>query len=294
MHMRYLVNRKAGIFCLFLCGTLLLSSCGKNDAYDGESESVVSSEPLYENTGENDEAGKEFSVAEPYAYEVEEMLFSFSVSEDETYYIPYVQISGCPNKKLQWEINHTLWKEACWIFDCAEIGDALYQLFDGENAMEITGIYQYKQYLSVLYEGVEESRLPGKIGYAIVIDTLNGNRILLGDIIEKEDEFQDMLVHYFDGDRREIRLFIFEEKAERIMYYGHMTEKETVINNVTFAGEYPENDNGETESVSWLFSAASFYMSEEGVVILPGADYYEPLMFEWEEMVGVVKDEFVK
>lgn len=38
--------------------------------------------------------------------------------------------------------------------------------FDSEkyvdNAIKIVGIYQYKQYLSVVYEGIEESRLPGK------------------------------------------------------------------------------------------------------------------------------------
>lgn len=292
-HMKYSVNRKAVIFYLFLNSLLLLSSCGKNDiSQDRGLEGVIISEPLYENIGENDEAEKEFSAAESYAYEVEEMLFSFSVSEDETYHIPYVQISGCPNEKLQWEINHTLWKESCWILDCAEIGTTLYKIFDGENAMEIAGIYQYEQYLSILYEGIEESSLPGEIGYAIVIDTLNGNRLLLGDVIEDEDKFKNMLVHYFDGDRREIRLFIFEEDAEEILYYGRMTEAETVIDNITLHGEYPQDDNGKIDSVSFLFDSASFYMSEEGFVVLPGAYCYEPLVFEWEEMVGVVKDEF--
>lgn len=32
------------------------------------------------------------------------MVFSFSVSEDKTYHIPYVRISGCPNEQLQWKI----------------------------------------------------------------------------------------------------------------------------------------------------------------------------------------------
>lgn len=47
---------------------------------------------------------KNISAAETYAYGVEEMVFSFSVSEDKTYHIPYVRISGCPNEQLQWKI----------------------------------------------------------------------------------------------------------------------------------------------------------------------------------------------
>ena len=168
-------------------------------------------------------------------------------------------------KILQWNINHTLWEDACWILDCAESGGPLYDLFSGENAMQITGIYQYKHYLSVLYEGGTESRLPGKIAYAIVIDMLNGRRVLLGDLIENEDKFEDMLVHY-----------------------GHMTEKEIVINNLTSDGNNPEQDNGEIDSISYLFQASSFYMSEEGFVVLPGAKYYEPLVFEWEEISKVI------
>ena len=123
---------------------------------------------------------------------------------------------------MQWNINHTLWEDACWILDCAEIGGPLYDLFSGENAMQITGIYQYKHYLSVLYEGGTESRLPGKIAYAIVIDMLNGRRVLLGDLIENEDKFEDMLVHYFDDDSREIRLFIFKEDAEKIGFRDNL------------------------------------------------------------------------
>lgn len=322
-HMKYLANKKTGV-CLLLSGLLLFSSCSRNELPEdrsaeseavsepfpeseitGESfpESGMAGEPVHENIGESDEVSKEFSAveseqefsaAEPYAYEVEEMVFSFSVSEDKTYYIPYVRVSGCPNEQLQWKINHTLWEECCWIFDCAEIGDHLYSIFDsdeyGEYAMKIAGVYQYGQYLSILYDRAEDKRLPGKIAYAIVIDTLSGNRILLGDIIEDEKRFQDMLVHYFDDDRREIRRFIFEEDAEEIMYYGRMTEAETIIDNVTFRGEYPQNDNGKIGSVTCIYRSASFYMSEEGFVVLPGAAYFEPLVFDWKEMEGVMKE----
>ena len=243
---------------------------------------------LKENIAETRTVENVTSELTSYSYEVEKDVFSFSTSEDKTYYVPYVKISGCSNEKLQWNINHTLWEDACWILDCAEIGGPLYDLFSGENAMQITGIYQYKHYLSVLYEGGTESRLPGKIAYAIVIDMLNGRRVLLGDLIENEDKFEDMLVHYFDDDSREIRLFIFKEDAEKILYYGHMTEKEIVINNLTSDGNNPEQDNGEIDSISYLFQASSFYMSEEGFVVLPGAKYYEPLVFEWEEISKVI------
>lgn len=291
--MRYLGNKRIAIY-LFLIGVLFFIACEKKDGYQStDSTSVPDNQMLQEDNRESMPDEKELSVMEPYTYEVEEAVFSFYVSENETYRIPYVQISGCPDKKLQWKINHTLWKEACWIFDCAEIGDGMYNLFL-EGELEITGVYQYKQYLSVLYEGIETYAIPGRIGYAIVIDTLNGNRVLLGDIIADEDKFQDMLVHYFDDDHREIRLFIFEEDAEKMMQYGRLTEKETVIKNVTSGGKYPEEDNGEIDSVSFLFESTSYYMSEEGVVVLPGAKYYEKLLFEWEKISEILTDEFVE
>lgn len=113
---------------------------------------------------------------------------------------------------------------------------------------------------------------------------------MLGDIIENEDEFKNMLVHYFDGDSREVRLFIFEEDAEKIMYYSHMTEMEIEINNFTSNGNYPEQNNGKIDSISYLFNASSFYMCEKGLIVLPGAQYYEPLVFEWEKILGVIQN----
>lgn len=295
-HTMYLGNRIFGIVYVYLIGMLFLSACAEGERYiNNEEESIVAleevpnSETIYqENIAETRTVENVTSELTSYSYEVEKDVFSFSTSEDKTYYVPYVKISGCSNEKLQWNINHTLWEDACWILDCAEIGGPLYDLFSGENAMQITGIYQYKHYLSVLYEGGTESRLPGKIAYAIVIDMLNGRRVLLGDLIENEDKFEDMLVHYFDDDSREIRLFIFKEDAEKILYYGHMTEKEIVINNLTSDGNNPEQDNGEIDSISYLFQASSFYMSEEGFVVLPGAKYYEPLVFELEEISKVI------
>ena len=175
---------------------LFLSACAEGERYiNNEEESIVAleevpnSETIYqENIAETRTVENVTSELTSYSYEVEKDVFSFSTSEDKTYYVPYVKISGCSNEKLQWNINHTLWEDACWILDCAEIGGPLYDLFSGENAMQITGIYQYKHYLSVLYEGGTESRLPGKIAYAIVIDMLNGRRVLLGDLIENEDK----------------------------------------------------------------------------------------------------------
>ncbi len=41
-------------------------------------------------------------------------------------------------------------------------------------------------------------------------------------------------------------------------------------------------------TIEHLFQASSFYMSEEGFVVLPGAKYYEPLVFEWEEISKVI------
>ena len=221
-------------------------------------------------------------VNELYDYEIEEKTFVFS-TEGKECYIPYVRISGCPNEQLQWKINHTLWEEACWIFDCAELGDNIYGLFDGDT-IRIEEVYQYDRFLSVVYKSSLIDRLPGYIVYSIVIDTYTGERVLLADVIEDEEAFKDLLIHYFDDSSHEIGLFIHEEDAEEILRYGGMTEAESAIYNKTKYGQ----ENGEIGSISYLFDTASFYMSEYGFVVLPGASYFEPLYFDWEDVFEVI------
>ncbi len=219
---------------------------------------------------------------EMYPYEVEQKTFYFSVDQVQEYQIPYVRVSGLQDTQLQWKINHTLWENACWIFDCAELTNHLYCLFDGSNSMQITGIYQYKNYLSVLYEGVYVKSIGGHIAYAIVVDMLTGERVLMSDMVTEPDGFKELLLHYFDEDTRIIRLFIFEEDADKILFLGSLTEAETVSNGNL------AND-GVADSISYMFKTASFYMTEEAFVVLPGAEYHEPLYFKWEDVEGIVK-----
>lgn len=249
----------------------------------------ISSEPesvLVETTVSNNievQAGiEDLKEVEMYSYEVEKKTFSFSVDQGEEYHIPYVRVSGLQDAELQWEINHTLWENACWIFDCAELTADLYCMFDGSNAMQITGIYKYKNYLSVVYEGVYEQSIEGHIAYAIVVDMLTGERVLMSDMVEKPNEFKELLLHYFDGDSRIMRLFITEDVADKILFLSSMTEEETVIHNIF-------SYDGNVSSVSYLFENASFYMTEEAFVVLPGARCYEPLYFEWDEVEGIVR-----
>lgn len=224
---------------------------------------------------------------EIYSYDVEKRMFSFWVDET-VYNIPYAQIGGCADSALEWKINHTLWEEACWIFDCAKPGDGLYGLFEGDSAISITGIYPCGQYLSVVYELGYIGELPGNIVYAIVVDTFTGERVLLKDMIKEQEIFGEKLEHYFDADEREIRLFLSEEKVEEILHYSGMTESEIVNSNVSFDGTEPDNITGEVGSISFLFDATSFYMTENSFVVLPGADYYEPLVFTWEAVKDAV------
>lgn len=130
-HTMYLGNRIFGIVYVYLIGMLFLSACAEGERYiNNEEESIVAleevpnSETIYqENIAETRTVENVTSELTSYSYEVEKDVFSFSTSEDKTYYVPYVKISGCSNEKLQWNINHTLWEDACWILDCAEIGD---------------------------------------------------------------------------------------------------------------------------------------------------------------------------
>ena len=129
-HTMYLGNRIFGIVYVYLIGMLFLSACAEGERYiNNEEESIVAleevpnSETIYqENIAETRTVENVTSELTSYSYEVEKDVFSFSTSEDKTYYVPYVKISGCSNEKLQWNINHTLWEDACWILDCAEIG----------------------------------------------------------------------------------------------------------------------------------------------------------------------------
>ena len=225
-------------------------------------------------------------LKELYDYEVEKRTFAFSAEGNE-YYIPYARITGCPDETLQWRINHTLLEEACWIFDCAELGDALYGIYEYDNpTIEIAGLYRYDKYLSVVYKSKALNIMsPTRVVYAIVVDMSTGERVLLSDIIKNEAAFKEKLLHYFDGVSNEIGLFISKDKAEAIGKYGGMTEAETVIYNKT---QY-DSENGEIGSVSYLFDSASFYISEYGLVVLPGATCFEPLYYDWNEIGDVIK-----
>lgn len=228
------------------------------------------------------------TVSEPYTYNVDQKVFSFYTDET-VYSIPYVKINGCPDSVLEWKINHTLWEEASWIFDCAELEDHLYSLFEGEMAIHISEIYQYDHYLSIVYECGFMPELPGNIVYAIVVDVYTGERVLLSDLVQDENQCLELLSHYFDDVEAETYVPVL--KAEDILFYGGMTEDETVNYNISLGGHYPESINGRIGSISYLFESASFYVTGDGLVILPGARGYTPMRFEWKSVEGAFEME---
>lgn len=282
MKVQNLIKGKLLYIVLILVMCFFVVGCEKKDSDITEQKIVVDETESEDMQLENTVIDITYTplVSELYDYEIEEKMFAFSAEGNE-YYIPYVRISGCPNEQLQWKINHTLWEEACWIFECAELGDNIYGLFDGDT-IRIEEVYQYDRFLSVVYKSSLIGRLQGYIVYSIVIDTFTGERVLLADVIEDEEAFKDLLIHYFDDSPHEIGLFIDEEDAEEILNYGGMTEAETAIYNKT-QYKYSE-ENGKIGGVSYMFDAASFYMSEYGFVVLPGAQNFEPLYFGWEEV----------
>ena len=101
-HTMYLGNRIFGIVYVYLIGMLFLSACAEGERYiNNEEESIVAleevpnSETIYqENIAETRTVENVTSELTSYSYEVEKDVFSFSTSEDKTYYVPYVKISG--------------------------------------------------------------------------------------------------------------------------------------------------------------------------------------------------------
>lgn len=280
--------------CLFLTGC----SEATHDLYFNEQGEQVTawvdletSEYISEEinlTEDDDMEGYIPTVSELYAYNVEKKVFSFYTDET-VYSIPYAKIDGCPDSVLEWKINHTLWEEASWIFDCAELEDHLYSLFEGEMAIHISEIYQYDHYLSIVYEYGFMPELPGNIVYAIVVDVYTGERVLLSDLVQDENQCLELLSHYFDAVEAETYVPVL--KAEEILFYGGMTEDETVNYNISLGGHYLESINGRIGSISYLFESASFYVTEEGLVILPGARGYTPMRFDWKIVEGAFEME---
>ena len=224
--------------------------------------------------------------SEPYEYEVSECNFIFKVSEEESYIIPYVEVNGCQDDTLEWEINKTLREAAFWVLDCAKIGDEIYYYFDEDNinGIKISEIYKYGKYLSVVYEqpewnGEQMPKHSGAVAYAVVIDMLSGERVLLSDVIQDEEAFKQLLYSYFDEDIE--GLIIDERRVTEIIFYGHLTERETVEYN-----SLPYWQPGTSAFDIW--KSASFYMTDECFVVLPGADMMQHLAFPWDKVEGIV------
>ena len=152
---RYLVNKFVAILVLSLCIAVSIIGCSSNESeiYEEsqESETINTYEPEAEETTIEVEDAQEPQLLSSYEYEIQQKTFNFSIDNGESYHIPYVQIQGCPDKRLQWKINHTLWKDACWLFDCAQLDIHIYVIWDDDDPYTIAGIYQYKQYLYVVY-----------------------------------------------------------------------------------------------------------------------------------------------
>lgn len=286
--------KKTWVFYIVLGIVSLLLSCGQSKTEGTSETNIVSEEILF--TKENEKI-EEKQENELYDYEVEEKKFTFSISEEETYSIPYIRVNGCPNEQLEWRINHVLWENACWLFECQDLGNNMYGLFESESkySIVIAGVYKCGKYLSVIYEEPFYTEdIGGYITYAIVVDILSGERILLSEMIEDKKLFQELVAKeekQYYGDDLDEKVIL--ERIQQIMLYGEMTEAETVIYNATFGGKYPEKENGNMDSISWLFASASFYMTEEEFVIMPGARYYRPISFKWEEIEGIVKNPLV-
>lgn len=291
-HMKYLNDIRCIAIVCILSVLVFLSGCARIESQNENEQQNIVIQELEEDLSDavNDE---EQNIADEtdglYDFEVEQKEFVFLIDE-EKYSIPYIQVQKCPDEALQWRINHTLLEEACWIFDCAELGDVLYGIYEYDNpTIEIAELYRYDKYLSVVYKSKAVNIMsPSRVVYAIVVDMSTGERVLLSDIIKNESAFKEKLLHYFDGVSNEIGLFISENKAEAIVKYGGMTEAEIIIYNQTFGGKRPEYNNGEVGGIDYLFEASSFYITEYGLVVLPGATCFEPLYYDWNEIGDVI------
>lgn len=255
-------------------------------------EEVLQEESITEAEGtasEMPEAPNPTYVDEMYDYDVETSTFTFSTSGESRYLIPYAKITGCPDDELEWEVNHLLWHDACWLFDCAYFDTVMYDhLFrekESGDGVKLTDTYRCGRYLSVVYENtVLNDIMAGKIAYAIVVDMMTGKRLLLKDVLEDEEAFREILLNYFGDEPRET-LRLDEYRVDQIMLYGGMTEAEILDYNTS------GDEKGNVTSVSYFFDTASFYMTEEELVVMPGISFYEPVGIAWDRLEGIVKEE---
>ena len=118
------------ILVLSLCIAVSIIGCSSNESEIYEesqkSETINTYETEAEETTIEVDDAQEPQLLSCYEYEIQQKTFNFSIDNGESYHIPYVQIQGCPDKRLQWKINHTLWKDACWLFDCAQLDIHIY------------------------------------------------------------------------------------------------------------------------------------------------------------------------
>ena len=138
---RYLVNKFVAILVLSLCIAVSIIGCSSNESeiYEEsqESETINTYETEAEETTIEVDDAQEPQLLSCYEYEIQQKTFNFSIDNGESYHIPYVQIQGCPDKRLQWKINHTLWKDACWLFDCAQLDIHIYVIWDDDDPLLI-------------------------------------------------------------------------------------------------------------------------------------------------------------
>lgn len=272
----------------------------------------------------------------PYDYEVYIENFTYSKGGKD-YEIPIVNIKLKEEnrddkdlhekRQMVRKVNHTFRNEAMWTlendFDFFNIkvkkedlkkemvsGQFLYgEEYEFMNPLEIKSIYKIGRYLCVEYAQVGvwnnykyTSGDVGRYTYGLIVDTLSGKRVMLGDLIEIDDRLYDKMkscsitddYEYYKNYERpgiietERRLFLFRYLGDFCRSID-VTEKEWTKPMYMYVDDDTSKPTYESIRRSYLRYRPSFYMIQNEIVVYSGTDLGLHLYLPYGELSDIFK-----
>ena len=265
---------------------------------------------------EKEEISEKTRLKEEFPYDV--CIKKFTYSFDGTdYEIPIVQINSPsvvqpPFRAFVNQINGTLLSEAQWAFDTGY--EKLYKKFDeGErdeikampfypvvdddrydNSLEIKSIYKVGRYLSVQYGQVGYGR-HGRLEYGIIVDTLTGKRVMLGDIIEVDDRLFEkfktceMTTEGHESSDSRYRPGYRDAVLDWYMnFYENVNITEKEWKNPKLV--YKKGDGYVYHPLADFDFKGSYYLTDKNLIINTGTMYNVCFYLPYEELSDILKD----
>lgn len=265
---------------------------------------------------EKEEISEKTRLKEEFPYDV--CIKKFTYSFDGTdYEIPIVQINSPsvvqpPFRAFVNQINGTLLSEAQWAFDTGY--EKLYKKLDeGErdeikampfypvvdddrydNSLEIKSIYKVGRYLSVQYGQIGYGR-HGRLEYGIIVDTLTGKRVMLGDIIDVDDRLFEkfktceMTTEGHESSDSRYRPGYRDAVLDWYMnFYENVNITEKEWKNPKLV--YKKGDGYVYHPWTDFDFKGSYYLTDKNLIINTGTMYNVCFYLPYEELSEILKD----